>query len=792
MVSRAAMISRLPSLYRPEAGDTTLLTTLLAGIGAVLDAAQADAGLVMQSHWLDYADAALFSPFVARARDLADQPRLDPFQVGDPDTPDGKLADTFPYVDDLARLAALLPVLHWREPAHLREGVEAFRTRIRRTVEIYKNGLGTLSAIRRMVEAQLPLDMALPLDRRDFPFWLEEFAALDKRLVAVTTPGPPDGILGPLMGWEIDNRGLVAAVPTIYIRAEAEAVRPMVEHRASGVGIAYTGTLAPGEALRLRPTFTSWTWGVSGLLSAADLLDPTAPGPWSPAAGAPAGAVTALHQTLDQTLWAASGGALWRFDGTAWTQALDGLSAIRCLADDGVRLLAGTDDGLVQIDLYPAEGAAFAAVAVAALAGQAVNALLRRDDGAWWVATASGAGILSGDTFTPALLQGTEVLAVYADSAATTFFGAALGLFLHQAEGDRWHFYSGTQRTEQAGDWQPFSGTLPAETEVGLPPVLAVWRGGDGALWLGTANGLARYRARPVNGLTYETILEAFPDLTVGPVTAVRPDSRGLVWFATERGLLRFDGRQLWQHRQESGWVQLGHADLVYPSQGRPKARGAWRFDRAAAAWLQFDTSQFSFDPAAPLRTSAELAVSGFTWTDGLLADTGTWDGATFTVAAAVDAAMLQTRVKPDKLRIVPGGIPSLPRLAPGLSAWRYLAREPDDGSGLPTPPAWTTEARLLPPPDVDEAVAGRFEELIPPPDSRYDAAVFAYPPVARVWFELPEQGALAVLARLKRRAPDESIDPAIVERVWQGIQQVRPAGVRVALAVDEEIVKTP
>lgn len=787
MVSRASMTGRLPSLYRPEAGDTSLLTSLLAGLGAVLDAVQNDAGVVMHAHWLDYADAALFSPFVARARDLADLPRLDPFKVADPESPDGQFADTFPYVNDLARLAALLPVLHWSEPAHLREGVEAYRTRIRRTVEIYKNGLGTLSAIRRMVEAQLPLDMTLPPDQRDRPFWLEEFAALAATLLAVPTPGAPDGILGPLMGWEVDNRGLKLVAPTVYIRAEAEAVRPMIEQRATGVGLAYTGTLAAGEALRLHPTFTSWLFGADGLLSATDPIDPTAPGPWS---GAPTGAMTALHQTPDQTLWAAQGTELWRFDGRSWAMALDGLPAIRCLADDGTHLLVGTANGLRQVALYPAEGEPLAATPVAALAGLAINALLRDASGGWWVATDTGAGTFSGDSFTPARLQGTEVFAIYADSADVTFFGATLGLFLHQADGDQWHFYNGTQRTEQAGDWQPFSGVLPGAADVALPPVLAIWRDGDGALWLGTANGLARYRAHAVTGLTYETILEAYPDLGVGPVAAVRSDQRGLIWFAGARGLLRFDGRQLWQHRPASGWVQLGHADQMYPPPGEPKARGAWRFDRAAAAWLQFDTSLFTFDPAAPLRTTAEPAVTGFTWTDGILADTGTWDGTTFTVAAAVDASMLQTRVKPTKLRIVAGGIPALPRLVPGLSAWRYLAREPDDGSGLPNPPAWTTEARLLPPPDVDEAIAGRFEELIPPPDSRYDAAVFAYPPVARVWFEYQEEGALAVLARLKRRTPDEALDPAILARVWQGIQQVRPAGVRVVLAVDEEIVR--
>jgi hypothetical protein len=47
------------------------------------------------------------------------------------------------------------------------------------------------------------------------------------------------------------------------------------------------------------------------------------------------------------------------------------------------------------------------------------------------------------------------------------------------------------------------------------------------------------------------------------------------------------------------------------------------------------------------------------------------------------------------------------------------------------------------------------------------------------------------VLVRLKKVAANESLDPSIIDRVWQGIQQVRPAGVRVRLAVEEEIIRS-
>jgi hypothetical protein len=46
------------------------------------------------------------------------------------------------------------------------------------------------------------------------------------------------------------------------------------------------------------------------------------------------------------------------------------------------------------------------------------------------------------------------------------------------------------------------------------------------------------------------------------------------------------------------------------------------------------------------------------------------------------------------------------------------------------------------------------------------------------------------MLARLARRSPQDQVDPAVLDRVFQGLQQVRPAGARAALAVDGAIVR--
>ena len=49
---------------------------------------------------------------------------------------------------------------------------------------------------------------------------------------------------------------------------------------------------------------------------------------------------------------------------------------------------------------------------------------------------------------------------------------------------------------------------------------------------------------------------------------------------------------------------------------------------------------------------------------------------------------------------------------------------------------------------------------------------------------------AVSVLVRLFKRNVGEAIDPAIIDRVWQGIERVRPAAVDVRLAVEGQIVR--
>ncbi|MGH2542241.1 MAG: two-component regulator propeller domain-containing protein, partial [Ardenticatenaceae bacterium] len=406
-----------------------------------------------------------------------------------------------------------------------------------------------------------------------------------------------------------------------------------------------------------------------------------------------------------------------------------------------------------------------------------------------WLATVEGAGLLGvDDAFTLSPLQGTEVYAIHEDRAGALYFGAALGLFYFQPGTGEWYRYAGTERTEQVGDWALFTGTLPAEEEVALPPVRAVLRGPDASLWIGTEQGIARYRARAASGrgLTYETLLEAYPDLTTERVFTIRQDQRGLLWFGTARGLFRYDGRDWWHHTAE-GWRRLGQADSIYAQPDRPRARGAWFFRRATDQWLRFDEVA-----PVPLRTTEEPPVTAIYWLDELVAERGTWDGKTFTGTETIPPGDFSVRFKPQEERIVAGGVPALPRLPVGSSTWRYLSTEPEALVPPADLPFWSTEGRLFPPPPVEEAPAeGRYDVVAPPPPGNFEESVFAYDPVVRIHLHWEAQRPLTVLARLHKRNPTEEIDPAILDRIWQGMQQVRPAGVRVMLAVGEEIVRS-
>src|SRR5262249_58290709 len=95
----------------------------------------------------------------------------------------------------------------------------------------------------------------------------------------------------------------------------APATAPLIElfdpaAEEPALGLAYRDTIPPGFTLRLRPSFASWLGTGDGIEVAISMppgeapANPTAPGPWAAAVGAPLGAVAALLQTGDGMLWA--------------------------------------------------------------------------------------------------------------------------------------------------------------------------------------------------------------------------------------------------------------------------------------------------------------------------------------------------------------------------------------------------------------------------------------------------------------------------------------------------------
>ncbi len=816
----------LPVTFAVELKQRGLLALHLLAVAGVVERLNREAADVMQSHWFAYADRAVYNPFFLRSRALQ---RLGMPGPGDPPV------RHFPYIDDLGRLASLLLLPPWQEPvvqngdsAAAPETVETYRQRIERIVALYTNGLGTREAMRRMTEAQLPVDVDAPPERRDRPFDVEEYAPLAPVTVPVQISGQPTDRLGPLMHWPLENDGLAPVAPTVFIQAPtsseleetgpdgerrfAAADTPLLELYRGGplrLGLAYRDTVPNGQTLRIRPVYASWL-GLDGGIGTAvaapgdDELDPTVPGPWTTVEDGPSGAVSALLRTSDNTLWAGlASGELWRSDGAGWTKAVT-VQPIHCLAEDGLDLLLGTDGGLLRMGRFPDDG--FAALVEPNPDGRVVRALLHTADGTWWAGTSKGLGrIEAGDMFAPTPFE-VEVLALAGDSTGAVYAGGVMGLVAYRPDVEQWWWYSGEAASDEISEWRSFDptdgGSFPTEPQIFLPPVTAVLRTRDGALWIGTEHGLARYVARGEGGpVAFRTLLEAFPDLCPGGVDALVEDERGYLWACTDRGLLRYDGRD-WFEFQSAGdaWVQLGRADSLYPGESEPVPRGAWRFRRAGSVWQRFDTTLASPDWISfggAVRTTEEQPVHALAFTDGLAADLVDWNPADFSVSGStgVDPSRFVLRVKLDRdRRVADGGIPALPRVPAGTSEWRYLSLEPAEAPLPASRPAWTIEGRLLPTevpaPDPEPS---RYDMGLPDPldeQSEFDESVFAFPPAARVGFAWEPRRPLSVLVRLGRRGPADAIDPAALDRVFAGMQQVRSAGVRAVLAVGEKRVR--
>lgn len=798
------LAGRLPSLWRPEPGEDSLIARLVAAVGAQLDDAGAHAQHVLRAHFAGSADAALTDAHYQRDRAARGLP---PVNVRAPK--DQRELLTYPYVTDLARLAALLDLPPWTEPASLAETVEEYRERIADVLDAYRLGLTTRTAIAALVEAALPEDMAAPVAARLWPFLIEEPARLARRRDTIAVPQAGE-LIPPLWRW---NPKDASGAPTVVLTgvqaqegASAATTGPLIERYTPGttpvgLGLAVRGTLAPGTSVRLTPAWRSALVrdGQLHLSAAPDgTADAAGNGPWAVLPGLPAGAVRALATAPDGTLWAmiedTGAFALARHDGNTATLVGDGApgGVWHGLAVRGAAVYLATDAGLHRCPLWPDEGAGFALAPVPAVP-EAVHALCMLPDGTLGCAGADGLALLDpADALVTRLLSGVGLhAALY--QRGRWYLATAEALLL--ISGTQLYRYASEAVSENQPDWEVIEAAAAATAQSPLPGVRALAATADGWLWLGTAAGLARWGVagerfdaaqRAADGRS--TRLHAYPDLGTGPVHALAVDHRGVLFVAGASGLLRCTGRDLAQMDfSRNLWLALGRAGAEYPDEITERPRAHYRWNRADAQWERFDARRGRFVRAADAaRTAASDTCAAWLELPGVYAETGTDDGTAFTPTGALAAADLTVRVKPDETRIVEGGLPCLPEHRPG-AAWRYLQLEPAPLTVPDGRPWWSCEGRLFPPPTRDAPWPGRFRDAasVFALDGLYDDAVWTYLPSARVALEWIVAPAIGVRVHLLRRRPDELIADALTARVWQLISRARAGGVPLALAVD-------
>ncbi len=825
MAKYERLTALLPSLYRPEPDDETLLNRLLQSTGAVLDEATVQAHHVMFAHWFDVADKATWD---AHHQTERRERGLPPVNVRN--AKDQREILTYPYINDLGRLCGLLGIPPWREPALLRETVEEYRQRVADLLEAYRRGLTTVPALRRLIEAELPEDMSGSLAQQRWPFAIEEPRALNRHRLAVMVPESQVGAaISPLWRWQVPPAADAMATPTVFLQGVTPGgdlqatVRPGIEcitpfATPVGVALAYTGTLAPGQTLRLQPVRRSWLLRENALqvcvlptpANVAD--DPSANGPWQPVTGVPAGEVLAVSEAVDHSLWlvirSGDTDSLYRYDGSNFIRIDEGspATAFTCVRCHGHQVFLGTAQGLYRADLFPV-GGNYSLVQVAAITTE-VHQLAEVFH---HLTIACGDGLLSLDAGLGVhkhWLPGTPVYAVV-QRAQTLLLGVDAGLVRVRA--NEWALYDGTTTSEDQPDWRVLTAAEIATAAGGVAAVTQLALTPEGSLWLGNATGLARYHAQAQeSGNAYQTVLEAFPDLCTA-VHGLQVDERGLLWVACAEGLLRYDGRDVAQYDFSANlWQPLGQADRVYPDEVSSEARGHWRYSRSETRWERFQPRQKRFGSAGlALRTQKGPLVRALLFSESVVAEVGQFDGTTFTPVSVVAHDQLRVRIKPDQTRVLAGGLVAMPRPLTNASSWRYLQLEPAEFLVPDERPWWSTEGQLFPEPNARLPWPGHFRgdaslfkqdaySLDPNATNASDvfdpvlsneAAIFIYPPSANVWMEWPARPRIGVQVRLFKRG-GQPIDPAITDRVWASLQRARAASVPIALLVEGSVIK--
>ncbi len=798
------LIDLLPTLWRPQPGDATLLAQWLAAVGEAFDGGAADIQHVLRAHWFDTADAAAWAKHHGADRR---ERGLGALRLGH--TGDRREVLRYPYVRDLPRIGALLDLPPWRDPASLREGVEEYRQRVGDIVDAYRDGLVTPAALRRLVDAALPEDMTAPPASQRGRYAIEEPVGL--RVAAtplVATPAVQEGdAVAPLSRWALATPGtpgfIIAGVAAGGVLAAT--ARPMVERYTpggvlKGIGVAYDGTLAADQALRLSPGRQHWLLRGPDLLASAPetaanaARDPSANGPHLPAATLGAGRGVAIAAAPDGALWVIQRSQatqrVQRFNGSAFLAVESGAPAapLHAIVVVGDSAWLGSDAGLHRCPLWPASGP-LTWQAVAGVSG-AVRVLEATANGNLIGAGAEGVWLVAADGSVAARRYPALDVFAYTHDHQREVLATEGALFLGR-QGTVWR-YAATGPSEDQADW--VEEAAPDNSQASpLPRITGIAATPDGSLWLGGPAGLARW----FGGSDGTTRLAAYPDVFAGAVQHLACDDRGMLWIAGDDGLFRFDGRDLAQFDfTASRWLPLGDADLIYPEELRSEPRGFWQHDRVAGVWQRWDARARRFaDAALPARAAASDTIGAACMRPALRAELGSWDGSRFTPTGEAPATSLRLRIKPDETRAVDGAVPYLPA-TDASGTWRYLQLDRPPAPPAEGRPWWSTEGQLFPPPPTRSAgVPGHWRDVPsflshPQHEGQFDQSVFSYPPSARLWITQAVAPAIGIRVRLFAADPAKPVDPAVSARVWQLLERARPAGVPLQLMAEGTVVE--
>lgn len=306
-----------------------------------------------------------------------------------------------------------------------------------------------------------------------------------------------------------------------------------------------------------------WMWvlmpGIAHALEPDKALHHFVRGNWSISQGLPQITAAAIAQDHRGYLWVGTQAGLARFDGVRFvTYTAENTPE---LAGNLVTSLLVTDDGKVWVGTYKGvsvhDGIGFTRVAPAdentgSLALD-IRALAQDDDGTVWVATTTGLYRAEGDSLravrgSPALAQS---LLVRPDGIVVGARGA-----VHHLAGGKWQAMPLPPEASAAtvNRIVQTQGALWAATTLGLfvhstegwgryeqapefarSPVDLLYVDGDGTLWAGGSEGLARIRDGRLTSFTEPTA----PGGITGPLTAFE-DREGGLWFGSQwEGLIR-------------------------------------------------------------------------------------------------------------------------------------------------------------------------------------------------------------------------------------------------------------